>query len=61
VNRYEDKDNSHINKMNWYKGKILLESLDELRSSKKAFNAPLKISIFQSCHITGVGTVLEGN
>jgi len=34
--------------------------LDELRPSKRAFNAPLKISIFQSCHITGIGTVLEG-
>jgi len=60
VNRYEDKDNSHINKMNWYKGKTLLESLDELRPSKKAFNAPLKKSIFQSCYITEEGTVLEG-
>jgi len=58
VNRYED--NSHINKMNWYKGKTLLESLDELRPSQKVFNAPLKISIFQSCYITEEGTVLEG-
>ena len=46
--------------MNWYKGKTWLESLDELKQPKRAFNAPLKISIFQSSKISGMGTNLEG-
>ena len=46
--------------MNWYKGKTLLESLDELKQPKRAFNAPLKISIFQSSKIAGKGINLEG-
>jgi elongation factor 1-alpha len=62
VNRYEDEDLSHINKMEWYKGKTLIESLDELEQPEREFDDddPLIISIFQSDKITGFGTVVEG-
>ena len=46
--------------MNWYKGKTLLESLDELKPPKRDFNGPLIISILNSDKITGFGTVIEG-
>ena len=60
INRYEDEDNIHINKMNWYQGKTLIESLDELKSPKRDFDSPLIISIFNRHKISGVGTVLDG-
>jgi elongation factor 1-alpha len=60
INRYEDEDNFHNNKMNWYKGKTLIESLDELKPPKRDFDSPLLISIFNREKITGVGTVFEG-
>ena len=60
INRYEDEDNTHINHMNWYKGKTLIESLDELKPHKRNFDSPLIISIFYRYKITGVGAVLEG-
>ena len=60
VNKYEDEDIYKINKMEWYKGKSLLESLDELKPPKRVFNEPLKISIFNFNKISGVGFVLEG-
>ena len=46
--------------MVWYKGKTLLECLDKLKVPKKSLDGPLKISIFSSEHISGVGTVLRG-
>ena len=60
VNKYEDDDFSNTNKMEWNKGKTLIESLDELKPPKRAFDAPLIISIFQKDRITGFDTVLEG-
>ena len=60
INRYEDEDIFHVNKMKWYKGKTLIESLDELRPPKRDFDSPLIISIFNIDKITGIGTVLEG-
>ena len=60
VKRHEDEDILEINKMNWYKGKTLLESLDELKPPKRDFNGPLIISILNSDKITGFGTVIEG-
>ena len=60
INRYEDEDNIHINKMNWYKGKTLIESLDELKPPKRDFDSPLIISIYHKDRITGFGTVFEG-
>ena len=60
VNKYEDDDFSNTNKMEWYKGKTLIESLDELKPPKRTFDGPLIISIFQKDKITGCGTVLEG-
>ena len=58
VDRYEDK--LKINKMKWYKGKTLLESLDDLKVPKRYFDKPLKISIFNVDKLRGVGTVLGG-
>ena len=60
VNRYEDEDILQINKMNWYKGSTLLESLDELKSPKRSIDGPLKISIIDGYKITGYGLVLCG-
>ena len=60
INSYKDEDSFHINKMNWYKGKTLIESLDELRPPKRDFDSPLIISIFNKEKITGFGVVLEG-
>ena len=60
VNKYEDEDNNKTNKMEWYKGNTLLESLDELKPPKRNFNGPLRISIFNVDKITGIGTVLSG-
>ena len=31
VNRYEDEDSTKSNKMDWYKGKTLIESFDEIK------------------------------
>ena len=58
VNKYED--GNILNKMDWYKGKTLLESLDEFKLPKRSFNGPLKISIFNSEKISGIGTVFGG-
>ena len=58
INKYEE--DNQLNKMVWYKGKTLLECLDKLKVPKKSFDGPLKISIFSSEHISGVGTVLRG-
>ena len=60
VNKYEDQDIAKLNKMDWHKGKTLLESLDEIKPPKRSFDEPLKISIFNSIKVMGVGTVLEG-
>ena len=60
VNQYEDEDKSHTNKMTWYKGKTLLESLDEIKPLERNINDPLKISIFNVLKVTGVGTIVQG-
>ena len=60
VNKFEDEDILKKNKMEWYKGKTLLESLDEIKPPKRAFYEPLKISVFNVDMVTGVGIVLEG-
>ena len=60
VNQYEDQDISHTNKMAWYKGKTLLESLDDIKPIKRNFNDPLKISIFNAFEIQGIGTIIRG-
>ena len=46
--------------MQWYKGKTLLESLDEIKPPKRDFDGPLKISVFKTEKISGIGTVVEG-
>ena len=60
INKYEDEDTYKINKMNWYKGKTLLESFDEIKPPIRSLNEPLKISIINAEKISGVGTVFEG-
>ena len=60
VNKYEDEDILKVNKMNWYKGKTLLESIDELKPPQRSFDEPVKISCFKSEKISGIGTVIEG-
>ena len=59
VSKYEDNDLGNTDKMNWYKGKTLLESLNEIKPVKRDFDKPLLISIFKSYDILG-GTVLRG-
>ena len=60
VNKHEDEDIFENNKMNWYKGKTLLESLDEIKPPKRNFDGPLEISICNVYKITGIGTVIKG-
>ena len=60
VNKHEDEDIFENNKMNWYKGKTLLESLDEIKPPKRNFDGPLEISICNVYKITGIGTVIRG-
>ena len=60
VNKYEDDDFGNNNKMNWYNGKTLLESLDEIKPVKRDFDKPLLISIFKAYLVNGVDTVLRG-
>ena len=60
VNRYDDFLNDKINKMEWYKGKTLLESLDELKPVKRDFDSQLIISIFKAYTIMGVGIIIRG-
>jgi len=45
VNKYEDTDILKSNKMDWYKGKTLLESLDEIKPPKRSWDKPLKIAL----------------
>ena len=42
----------HTNKMNWYKGKTLIDSLDELKPPNRDFNSSLIISIYNRYRIT---------
>ena len=60
VNRYEDFSKDKINKMEWYKGKTLLESLDEIKPVKRDFDSQLIISIFKAYTIFGVGIIIRG-
>ena len=60
INKYEDGDSYKINKMNWYKGKTLLESFDEIKPLNRSLDEPLKISIINVEKISGIGTVFEG-
>ena len=59
VNRYEDFSKDKINKMEWYKGKTLLESLDEIKPVKRDFDSQLIISIFEAYTILGVGIIIS--
>jgi len=60
VNRYDDFEENIINKMAWYKGKTLLEALDEIKPVKRDFDGKLIISIFKAYTITGVGIIIRG-
>ena len=46
--------------MKWYKGKTLMESLDDLVEPQKPINKPLRLPIQDVYVITGVGTVPVG-
>ena len=46
--------------MNWYKGKTLLESLDELKVPKRSYDGPLIISVVTYKRITRFEFVLRG-
>ena len=68
VNRYEtdsDKENdvnfkNNVNKTPWYKGKTLLESLEELKEPKRLINKHLSFSVNKIEKISGVGWILIG-
>ena len=60
VNKYEDEDILKSNKMDWYKGKTLLESLDEIKPPKRCWDKPLKIAIDNVDNTYTKGTVFEG-
>lgn len=47
-------------KMAWYKGKTLLEYLDDLNAPEKPLDKPLRLPIQDVYSITGVGTVPVG-
>ncbi|NIA03850.1 MAG: translation elongation factor EF-1 subunit alpha [Nitrospiraceae bacterium] len=47
-------------KMPWYKGKTLLEAINELKVPQKPTNLPLRIPIEDIYNITGVGVVPVG-
>jgi len=46
--------------MSWYKGKTLLETLDELKEPEKPTNLPLRLAIQDVYNITGIGVVPVG-
>lgn len=46
--------------MSWYKGKTLLETLDELKEPEKPTNLPLRLPIQDVYNITGIGVVPVG-
>jgi elongation factor 1-alpha len=46
--------------MEWYKGKTLLEQLDELKEPEKPTNLPLRLAIQDVYNITGIGVVPVG-
>ncbi len=47
-------------KMAWYKGKTLLETLDELNVPEKPTNLPLRVPLQDVYNITGIGVVPVG-
>jgi elongation factor 1-alpha len=63
VNRYEDDDlykSNNVNKTPWYKGKTLLEELEQLKQPERLINKPLRISIFDYKRIIGIGWIFIG-
>ncbi len=47
-------------KMDWYKGKCLLEQLDELKEPEKPTELPLRLPLQDVYNITGIGLVPVG-
>jgi len=60
VNKFEDDDKFEINKTPWYKGKTLLQALEQLKQPIRLINKPLRISLFKVISIVGIGPVLIG-
>ncbi|MDI9619020.1 translation elongation factor EF-1 subunit alpha [Methanothermobacter sp.] len=55
-----DNITAKSDKTAWYKGKTLVEALDELEAPEKPVDLPLRIPIQDVYSITGVGTVPVG-
>jgi len=47
-------------KMPWYKGKTLIEQMDEIKQPEKPVNLPLRLPIQDVYNITGIGVVPVG-
>ena len=60
VERFEDEDNTKTNKMPWYKGKTLLEALDNIKPPTKPINKALRLPIQDVYKIEGLGIVSCG-
>ena len=45
VERYEDGDTTKTNKIPWYKGKTLLEALDEIKPPTRPLDKPLRLPL----------------
>lgn len=57
---YGENLSTRSDKVKWYKGKILMEALDEIQPPKKAIDKPLRVPVQDVYTITGVGTVPVG-
>lgn len=57
---YGENLSTRSDKVKWYKGKILMEALDEIQPPKKATDKPLRVPVQDVYTITGVGTVPVG-
>ena len=60
INKYEDENYLKKKNMEWYKGKTLLQSFDEIKPPIRFLDEPLKISIVNAEKISGIGNVFEG-
>ena len=60
VERYEDEDPTKTNKMPWYKGKTLLEALNDIKPPTRPLNKPLRIPIQDVYKIKDIGIVSLG-
>ena len=57
INRWEDNDETHTNKMPWYTGPTLLEALDKIKPPARPTDKPLRLPLQDVYKITGIGLV----